>query len=317
MECERNTRVTPVQQQTLDGLERHLKRLVEHLRSSDPYEPTWALLEQQWRGRVFLGNMVNVPSYAKETGCMSIGLDSNGSKDVLPRLLGRCIMVLVKETIQVSACAQQMRKALEAAEGMGLKVDLSCDDIKEYGLVQTKWYNEKRCGTDAQDGRRWTFEELLGRDVDDAVDMFRRAYPDMHIVTRPWDMLHQAGTYDLHPEKETVVISYDAKSNKVVLPEPQISSMQPMDGVKGHCFMLPEEKGMRCLGAPRLAHPEWQTKLVGKNLMDATDSLRFNYPHALVETVPNTWGIPPVKRRDRIRVLFDPKTGKTTNIILG
>jgi hypothetical protein len=317
MECERKIKSTPAQQQTLGVLERQLKQLFTHLRDREPHDPTWTLINQYWRGRVFLGDTVNVPSYAKETGCMSIGLDSNGSKDVLPRLLGRCIMVLVKGTIAVSACAQQMRIALEAAEGLGMTVDLSCDDIKEFGLTQTKWYVDKRCGTDAFDGRRWTFEELLGRDVDSAADMFQQAYPDSHVVIRPWDMMHQAAVYDAHPTKETVVISYDAKSRKVVLPEPQISSMQIMSGVKGHCFMLPEEEGARCIGAPRTAHPEWQTKLVGKNLMDVTDSLRFNYPHALVETVPNTWGIPPVKRRDRIRVLFDPKTSRVTQIILG
>lgn len=70
------------------------------------------------------------------------------------------------------------------------------------------------------------------------------------------------------------------------------------------------------MGAPATVPGTWKM-LIGKNLMDATDSLRFNYPHAQVETVPNTYGIPPVKRRDRIRVLFDAKTGRTTQIILG
>ena len=315
MQCEQNTRVNPAQQQTLRGLERHLRALIIHLRKIDEFEPTWALLEEQWRGRVLLGTTrLNVPLYAKETGCLTIALDSNGSRDLLPRLLGRCILVLVKETMDVSACAQQMRRAIEVAESMEMSIDLSCDDIKAYGLVQTGWYKEKQCGTTSYDHRRWTFEELLGHDVDEAVHMLRNTYPDLHIVTRGWDMIHQAGTYDLHPEKETVVISYDMKSNKVVLPVPQLTSLQPMDGVRGNCFMLPEEG--RCMGAPATVPGTWEM-LIGKNLMDATDSLRFNYPHAQVETVPNTYGIPPVKRRDRIRVLFDPKTGRTTQIILG
>jgi len=275
------------------------------------------VLQEEWRGRVYLGSTLHVPRYASETGCLTLGLDTNGSLDMLPRLLARCILTLVKESLDNANCATQMRQAIEAAESIGLEVDLSCDDIKEYGLVTTQWYEDKRCGTDAYDRRRWTFEELLGRDVDDAVTMMRQGYPDLHVVTRPWDMLHQAGTYDLHPEKETVVISYDMKSNKVVLPEPRITTMQNMEGSKGHCFILPEESGARCLGAPRkVSGGEWDA-LIGKNLMDATDSLRFNYPHAMVETVPNTYGIPPTKRRDRIRVLFDPKDGRTTHIMLG
>jgi hypothetical protein len=315
MQCEQRTRATPPQRETLQTLENQLQTLIRYLRKIEPFEPAWALIAQQWRGRVFLGNRLNVPSYSKESGCMTIGLDSNGSRDIFPRLLGRCILTMVKESIQSSACAQQMRRAIEVAEtDLAMKVDLSCDDVKEFGLVQTKWYKAKQCDSKTYDKRRWTFEELLGHDVDEAVNMFREVYPDLHIVLRSWDTLHEAGTFDLHPEKETVVISYDLKTNKVVLPEPRITTMQNMDGVEGHCFMLPEEG--RCMGAPGTMPDEWQI-LIGKNLMDATDSLRFNYPHALVETVPNTYGLSPIKRRDRIRVLFDPKTAKTTQIILG
>lgn len=317
MECERVYRVTPAQQKTLRELETSLIRCVQSLKDGAPHEPTWHMILTRWRRKVYLGTArLHVPEYTPLTGCLTLGLDANGSRDMVPRLFGRCLMTLVKESIGNSACSQQMRTALEHALEIGIEVDLSCDDIKEFGLVRHPLYKKKRCHTDAYDRRRATFEELLGRDVDDAVRMMRRGYPDLHIVTRPWDLLHQAATYDMHPEKETLIISYDMKSNKVVLPEPRITSLQNMEGADGACFLLPDEDGARCLGAPRIAPKEWD-QLLGQNLMNATDSLRFKYPHAMVQTHPDTYGIPPTKRRDRIRVVYDPSTAKTTHIMLG
>jgi len=205
-------------------------------------------------------------------------------------------------------------EALTYAENaLGFTVDLSCDDYREYGLIRKEWYTTARCDS-TQDNRRGTFEELMGRDVDDAVQMVRAAYPDLHIVTREWDLIGESASYDLHAEKETIVIHIDPRSNKVVLPEPQLASLQTMQGVQGNCFLLPDEG--RCKGAPRVADGSWDP-LIGELVTDAVDSIRFNYPHAVVETSPNTWGIPPVKRRDRIRVLFDPKTARVTHITVG
>jgi hypothetical protein len=71
-----------------------------------------------------------------------------------------------------------------------------------------------------------------------------------------------------------------------------------------------------CRGAPRRIPDTWRI-LIGKSLGDVTNSLRFEYPHAVVETTPDTAAIDPVRRRDRIRVLFDPETGATTRLMLG
>jgi len=86
----------------------------DHLRKTDQYESTWALLDEQWRGRAFLGTTKNnVPVYSQETGCMSIALDSDASRDLIPRLLGRCILAQVKEIMEISACAQRLRQAIQ------------------------------------------------------------------------------------------------------------------------------------------------------------------------------------------------------------
>lgn len=315
MQCEYVHEVTQSQEETLRIVTEHVKKTFESLRDTNPYEKTWKVVLEQWNGKILLGTRLHVPMYKRETGCITIGLGSNGSMDLIPRLVGRCILRITKETVGNSNCSQMARVAIDKAIDLGIDIDLSCDDIKEYSMVDTPWYSKKRCDTDAYDKRRWTFEELIGRDVDDAVEMLRNGYPDLHIVLRKWDMLHQTGTYDVHPEKETVVISYDMKSNKVVLPEPRITSMQNMDGIEGHCFGKPDDD-QRCIGAPMRTASSWDG-LIGKLLADVTDTLRFHYPHAVVETTPNTYAIPPTRRRDRIRVLFDVSSGRVTHIMLG
>jgi len=196
---------------------------------------------------------------------------------------------------------------------MGLETDLSCADIRDYGLMATPYYDAKGCGSDGQDGRHWTFPELIGRDIDDAITMLRSGYPDLHIRTMTWDTVHTQGSWS-SPES-TVVIVYDPWSRKVVFPEPHVQSLAPQDGLTQNCFFVSDE-GI-CIGAPRRIPAEWTT-LIGKSLGDVTNSLRWTYPHAVVETQPITAPIPRgTRRRDRIRVLFDPETGLTRRLILG
>jgi hypothetical protein len=179
-------------------------------------------------------------------------------------------------------------------------------------LINTPYYDYKKCGDTGQDGRRWTFPELIGRDVDDAVRMLRKGYPDLMIRTMAWDMIHTQGSH-AYPNN-TVIIVFDADSRKVVYPEPHIQSMAPQESLTDQCFRLADNG--TCLGAPRRIPQAWNT-LIGKSLGDATNSLRWEYPHAVVETIPDTASLDPIRRRDRIRVLFNPETGMTSKILLG
>jgi hypothetical protein len=314
MECEYVRNVTNGQAVSLSKIEAKLRHVLSSIASQQAEETTWRRLGSTWNGRVLLGSFHLVPEYVPQKGCLTIGLDAAGSPDLIDRAVCRCLAHMVIKTVPKPNCTRLIRDVIDHAETLGVRVDFTCDDFREYGLIGSEKYTNARCGTDVYDRRRQTFEELLGRDVDEAIGMIKAAYPDLHIALRQWDMLGTSGTYDLHSEKRTLVIHYDPVSRKVVLPEPQLASMQMMDGPYGNCFMMPTEG--RCIGAPRIADASWDS-LIGGLLTDVTDTLRFNYPHAVVETTPVGYLIPSSRRRDRIRVSYDPKTARVVSVTLG
>lgn len=311
--CDRVTDTTPQQRRTVQTVTAQIHRALDILRREYPHEPTWRFAAREWSGRVDVGTRLHVPEYARETGCLRIGLDTNGSHDLVPLVFTRCFLALVKATTGQKRCTDTMLVALDTCRKHGIEIDLQCDDIKMYSLTDTPWYDQKGCGTNGQDGRRWTFPELIGRRVDDAVAMLRAGYPHLQIRTMSWDTIHTSGSHG--DPNNTVIIVVDPWSKKVVYPEPHVQSMGPQESLTDHCFMLSDEG--TCLGAPRRVPDLWRTNLIGASLGDATNSLRWEYPHAVVETQPETAAIDPIRRRDRIRVLFDPETGKTTRVLLG
>jgi len=232
----------------------------------------------------------------------------------MPRLTARLLMKVVRETLGNAGCLHELRTTLDRAHQLEIPVELSCDDIRENGLHDSTWADDRTCSGSAESGRRMTFPEVLGRTVDEAISMLRRGYPTHHIVARRWDMMSTEPIPDSYRPNETIILHYDPVSRKIVLPEPRLGSMAVMHGIDQHCFMLPEEG--RCIGAPARRPESWD-RLIGGLLIDANDTLRFHYPHAVVETVPKTARLDPTHRRDRIRVLFDPETALVTEIILG
>jgi len=311
--CERVVDITPQQRRTIAQIQDTLRRVVRGLRTTFPNEAMWSVVEREWQGHVFVGTRLHRAEYEPQTGCLRIGVDTNGSQDAIPLLFTRCLLEMIRSSTGFKKCTDHMRVALDHAKEMGVKVGLMCDDIKDYGLIQTPYYDENQCDSQGQDGRQWTFPELIGRDIDDAVAMLRAGYPHLHIRSMAWDTMHTQGSWS-SPES-TVVIVYDPWSRKVVFPEPHLQSMAPQDGLTQNCFFVSDE-GI-CIGAPRRVPDEWKA-LIGKSLGDATNSLRWTYPHAVVETQPINAPIDRgTRRRDRIRVLFDPQTGETRRVILG
>lgn len=310
--CERVIETTPQQRATIHRLSAKLTRALRLLRDTYPHDPIWRHAAREWRGHAYVGSQLHVADYNRYTGCLRVGVDTNGSRDKQALLFTRAFLHLVKGTSGATRCTDTMLTALETLQQHGFEIDMSCDDIKAMGLTGSRYYDDAKCGADGQDGRRWTFPELIGRDIDDAVSMLRRGYPDLHIRAVEWGMISDSGSYA--SPNTTVVIIYDPVSRKVVYPEPHLASMPPQESLTPNCFMLSDQG--TCLGAPRRIPASWSV-LVGKSLGDATNSLRWEYPHAVVETQPENAPIPEIRRRDRIRVLFDPETGRTTRLILG
>ena len=312
--CDHVTDSTPQQRKTLATLETRVSYVFQTLRREHPYEKVWQHILKNWNGRVHLGSYTHVPEYSNETGCLVIGLDTNGSPDLIPRLTARLLMKIVRETLGNVGCMEELRQTLDRAHRLEIPVELSCDDIRENGLHDSTWADDRKCSGLSESGRRMTFPEILGRSVADAMTMLRRGYPNHHIVARRWDMMATEPIPDNYRPNETIILHYDPVSQKVVLPEPRIGSMAVMYGTQQHCFMLPEEG--TCIGPPSRRPKTWD-RLIGGLLIDANDTLRFQYPHAVIETIPKTARLDPTHRRDRIRVLFDPETALVTEILLG
>lgn len=310
--CEHVVKSTPQQEESIRSIEALITKALAILGAQFPHEPVWRYATREWTGRVYLGSSLHVAEYDRESGCLRIGLDANGSKEKLALLFTRTLLRLIKTTTGEKRCTSLMLTALETCRENGIAIDLSCDDIKSNSLINTPLYDQKACGETGQDGRQWTFPELIGRPVDEAVEMLRSGYPDMTIKPMAWDTIHTSGSHGL--PNSTVIVVYDPHSKKVVYPEPHVQSMHPQESLTPHCFMLAEDGG--CIGAPRRIPDSWTT-LIGKSLGDVTNSLRWEYPHAVVETQPDTAAIDPIRRRDRIRVLFSPETGKTSRLMLG
>jgi hypothetical protein len=310
--CERVVETTPQQRATLQYIEQTITTALTILRQEYPHDPVWKYCQREWRGRVYLGSRLHVAEYQRATGCLTIGLDTNGSQDAKALLFTRCFLHMIKATTGDRRCTDTMLTALDTCRDHGIDIDLRCDDIKAMSLIHTPYYDEHGCGDTHQDGRQWTFPELIGRDIDDAIRMLRGGYPDLTIKTMAWDTMHTQGSH-ANPN-QTVILVYDPWSRKVVYPEPHIQSTGPQESLTENCFMLADDG--TCQGAPRRIPETWRT-LIGKSLGDTTNSLRWEYPHAVVETQPETAAIDPIRRRDRIRVLFDPATGATTRLMLG
>ncbi len=305
---------TAAQRHSLSVIQARVHTVVQAMRGTQPDELVWFRILKTWDGIVRLGSRHLVPAYRPETGRLTIGLDAHGSPTKLNRAVLRILNELVSKTASKPNCTPLVRQVVERAETLGVRVDLTCDDFREFGLLASSYYTAAGCGGTSSDRRRATFEELLGRHIDEATDMIKAAYPDIHIALRKWDLIAGASTYDLHAEKETIIIYYDDVTKKVVLPEPRLASVQTMGGAQDHCFLLPEEG--QCLGAPRIVQDDWDS-LIGDLVTNVNDTLRYRYPHAVVETSPVGFKIPPIRRMDRIRVSFDPKTARVVAITVG
>lgn len=315
MNCEFVTEITPAQQRQLGIVEERVRRVLRSLHATNPNDPVWKVVGREWNGRVLLGSRLHEAEYDRTKGCLRVGMDDRGSEDHVPKLTARCLLALIKTSTTDKRCTEDMLRALEHAEQMGVPISVSCEDIKANGMVASPYYRRYGCDTDGQDGRQWTFPELIGRNVDDAMQMLRRGYPDLHIEARTWDMIPVGSQHTGNPPERSVVVVYDPWTRKVVFPEPHLASIEMQTGLTQNCFMLADDQ--TCVGAPRRVPEAWKA-LIGRRVGDATNSLRFEYPHALVETQPNTAPVhPEARRRDRIRVLFDPSTARTTHIMLG
>jgi len=304
---------SPAQDRALETITVYVSTVLTELRRDQPDVVTWLRIQKRWDGTIRLGHQHLVPEYDASTGTASIGLDSNGSVDRLDRATLRIMNELIVNTATRPNCSTLTRDAIHAAKRVGLVADLTCVDIENFGLVGDDLFDRMGCDDENHD-RRPEFEELLGRDADDAVAMIRAVFPGVHVVVRNWDLINGQSTYDDFADDETMVITIDPVTNKVVAPTPRFASTPIQYGAEDSCFMKPDDG--RCIGVPRIAPGTWSTML-GKPLPDVVATMKWEYPHALIVPTPISYRIPRTRRPDRIRVIFDPATSFVVRILIG
>ena len=307
------SRTTPAQDRALETITAYVSAVLAEMRRSQPDVVTWLRIQKRWDGAIRLGHRHLVPTYDASTGTATIGLDSNGSVDRLDRATLRILNEMIVNTATRPNCSTLTRDTIRAAERLGIVADLTCTDIENFGLIDDELYNRSGCG-DENHNRRPEFEELLGRDADDAAAMIRAVFPGVHIVVRNWDLINGESTYDDFAEDETIVITIDPVTNKVVAPTPRFASTPIQYGAEDECFMKPDDG--RCIGVPRIA-PETWSAVLGKPLPDVVATLKWEYPHALIVPTPVSYRIPRTRRPDRIRVIFDPATSFVVRVRIG
>ncbi|MGA1495311.1 MAG: hypothetical protein ACO37D_07935 [Rhodothermales bacterium] len=237
-------------------VEDRVRRVIHSLHTTYPNEPLWKVVGREWNGRILLGSRLHVAEYDRHKGCLVLGLDDAGSKDKIPQCTARCLLTLTRATTSGNRCTEHMLLALQHAEQMRIPIDVSCNDIKANGLVTSPYYERYGCGADGQDGRQWTFPELIGRQLSDAAHMLKQGYPDMHIEARSWDMIPVGPQHQDHPPERSIVLTYDPQTKRVVFPEPHLASMELQTSLTGNCFRLADDQ--TCTGAPRRIPDTWK-----------------------------------------------------------
>ena len=297
--CSRVQTETAEQQTTLDTLRTLVERVIKHMRTVAPHESAWKNLKDSWNGEVVLNTTPFRAEYEPEYGCLSIGVPRTGAPYQLPLLTARLLLTMSRVASGGRRCTDLHNMMLgEVKNTLGIPVEVGCDDIQLYSLMNTPWRN------DACEQERLEWPELVGSRVDLVVRYFDRYHPDKRVEIFPWDSLNA------QPAAPDVIrITYETRSRKVVNPAPHIGTAN-IPFLDGSCFSrVDSESTVRCIGAPRVPPQVWG-QLIGKSVIDAVDSLRFKYPHAVIEATPTSASIPTDRRQDRIRVWFDPVTAK-------
>ena len=187
---------------------------------------------------------------------------------------------------------------LKEASLLGIRFELPCSDIIDHGLMES-WGKKVGCHQ-----YRLSWPEFIGLSRDQVVDAFERS--GRKVETFTWDSMYGKPAVD-----GVVRIIYDPKTWKVVSPAPHVGSI-PLPMTDDQCFIKPDE-GLTCIGAPLSLPPKEWDMYIGKLFTEVVDALRMTHPHATIESLPASASVTKDKRRDRIRVRFDPETARVVS----
>ena len=298
--CGHVTELTPQQRQAASELQSTGIRLLRHLRTTYPHDIEWKMLERWWNKKVLVGTDENQALFNADTGCLLIGIPKDGGK---PEILStKLLLALSKGASSGKVCSSLHDTILHQASKRGIKFELSCSDIREYGLTSSIWAQNTTCHT-----KRLSWPEYIGIPVKEVKAAFERSGYRTDIST--WDSM-----YGKPAVPDIVRIIYDPSTNLVVSPAPHLSNI-PIPRIDDECFMKPDDaSAIKCIGAPIWYPPAEWNQFVGKFFTEVVDTLRMQYPHATIEAIPSTAGVSHDLRQDRIRVRFDPDTARVASI---
>ncbi len=298
--CDHVVDVTVHQQERAIELGLTARTVLQHMRTTFPHDVEWSMFQKWWNGKVLVGAQKNIATFVPETGCLLIGIPKDGGR--IEQLNTRLLLAMSTGSSNGRPCTRLHDSILkEASTNLGIRFELSCADIFEYGLNDT-WGKGVACHRS-----RLSWPEVIGLPVQQVVEAFKKAGHPVDVAT--WDTM-----YGKPPSPGVIRIIYDARTSRVVSPAPHIGSLSVPEK-DDQCFLKADkESSVSCIGAPLKYPPAEWGKFVGKFFTEVVDSLRVQYPHATIEALPSTTAISTDRRRDRIRVRFDPITARVTSI---
>lgn len=205
------------------------------------------------------------------------------------------------------------------------RVALDCEVCMQHGACSRsfcadptvcRWRNDPL----ACFAQRTSWPELVGENVHRALSALRFLAPHKRVALQTLDVLGQRPG-----DRDSVLVTYDARTNLVTPPAPHLSSMAfvhdigvPATATRNHmaapseCF-LPGLGGTACVGAPPFSPATWHL-LIGMDIEAAVLEMKIAYPQATIAATPVTYGVTDPLRPDRIRVWYDTKSRKVDRV---
>lgn len=294
---------TEAHKRLVHDVEKTLHVVIRSLETTFPqYFETWRNIDDLWTGKVLPGSNSGVV-YENNTVYVS--------SEVPARYAFTKSLCLIISKNTPGFCQNELITALEHCRKNRIDIDLTCDDILEFGLASTPFFDAFYCDSSRNRGRVHEYDELMGRPVNETMKILHENYPGHTIVPNRWDIIDGA-TVGGSGGVGRIDVTYDPSSGKTVYPQPRLNSMEIPYDFRNRCFITAENG--QCVQTPIDVTP-LRRKYVGKAYTDVYNTIRFEYPHTAVELVYNGARIDRDRRGDRLILVVDDDM-KISNIIL-
>ncbi len=253
---------------------------------------TWRNIAARWDGRVIPSTVAHV-DYVPELGKLYVS-ESPEHKSYF----AKCLCTLISRNTP-GFCRDEILIAIEEARKRQFPIDIDCDDVLHFGLIATPFYDALYCSGSVNKGRMHEFPELTGMHVNQTMRILRESFPEATIKPQRWDLIGQGSTL---ADPNAILVTYDPVSRKTVYPNTRIQGAERPYSFTNKCFITAENG--TCIPTP-VSSQDLRDRFVGQPFATVFNSIRYLYPHSVVEMVYYKARISKDARNDRILLMVD------------